>query len=58
MNKIKTRRSPVTDIYEGKLSLKKIKKEIRPDLKICWFAVTRPVLQETCGSKKSFDAHS
>ena len=27
-------------------------KMIRPDLKICWFAVTRPGLQETCGSKK------
>ena len=25
--------------------------KIRPDLKICWFAVTRPGLQEACGSK-------
>lgn len=27
-------------------------KMIRPDLKICWFAVTRPCLQGTGGSKK------
>ena len=25
--------------------------EFRPDLKICWFAVTQPGLQETCRSK-------
>ena len=31
---------------------------IRPDLKICWFAVTRPSLQETYGSKIFFDVHS
>ena len=30
----------------------------RQDSKICWFAVTRLGLQETCGSKKLFDAHS
>ena len=30
--------------------------EIRPDLKICWFAVTQPVLQKTCRSKMFFDA--
>ena len=27
------------------------KMEIKLDLKICWFAVTRPGLQETDGSK-------
>ena len=27
---------------------------VRPDLKICWFAVTQPGLQETCRSKKNF----
>ena len=27
---------------------------VRPDLKICWFALTRLGLQETCGSKKVF----
>ena len=31
---------------------------IRPDLKICWFALTRPGLQETYGSNIFFDAHS
>ena len=29
--------------------LKRVFKQTRPGLKICWFAVTRPGLQETCG---------
>ena len=28
--------------------------ELRPDLKICWFTVTLPGLQETCRSKFFF----
>ena len=36
----------------------KIFHEPRPDLKICWFAVTQPVLQKTGRSKMFFDAQS
>ena len=32
--------------------------ELRLDLNICWFAVTRMVLQDTCLSENVFDAHS
>ena len=32
--------------------------ELRPDLKICWFALTRTGLQETRRSENVFDAHS
>ena len=31
---------------------------MKHDLKIRWFAVTVPCLQETCGPKNFFDAHS
>ena len=31
---------------------------LRPDLKICWFAIAQLGLQETCGSKNVFEAHS
>ena len=40
--------------------LKRVFKQTRPGLKIYWFAVTRPGLQETCGPIFFFffDAHS
>ena len=31
---------------------------LRPDLKICWFTITQPGLQKTCGSKSCFDVHA
>ena len=31
---------------------------IRTDLKICWFVITQPALQETCRSQKIFNGHS
>ena len=44
-------------IFHSVLSCKDIQL-LRPNLKICWFAVTRTGLQETCRSKTLFDAHS
>ena len=43
----------ILEAFKSLLSIR----QVGPDVKICWFAVTRPGLQETCGWKNCFDVH-